>query len=150
MKIIYNLTLIDFIRKSLFLFIKFYLLFFIITAFITGISNFSLFFPIIIFLIFILTNQILLEVYYNDNTKIYVTTLKFIFFKSKKEYFVHSLSYTLQEEFTSRLTRGDVFRIYYKDCEIFKRNNQLDGLTDEDVSNIINEFKMIGINKNEL
>ncbi|WP_288984317.1 hypothetical protein [uncultured Flavobacterium sp.] len=97
-----------------------------------------------------MTNQILLEVYYNDNTKIYVTTLKFIFFKSKKEYFVHSLSYTLQEEFTSRLTRGDVFRIYYKDCEIFKRNNQLDGLTDEDVSNIINEFKMIGINKNEL
>ena len=110
---------------------------------------FILLVPFFIDILFFILNKLLISVKLvidSDFQKyIEITTLKIFFVKECYKYPIDRLSYSLTQEKVSRLTKGNVFRIYFDANEIFKRHHELDGLNDNDILNIIDEFNNLEI-----
>lgn len=150
--LIFEQNFLNFISKSVLLFLKFYLLAEFLIYLILGFNAFFIVFPICIFVVFLFTNKILIRleiILNNEEDVVTLTYLKYLVVKRITTYPKSRITYSFKEEKTSRLASTEVFKIYFDEIEIYKRYHPFDGMTESDVLDIIEEFEKIHIDKIE-
>jgi len=142
---IFHRDLSKLFSKVILFFISFYLIFVTIAVYI-NFSYFLIFAPLVITLMFMFSKKLLLEINFEEsNQSIEFVFLQFVFFKRRHIFQVVDISYSYQEEQTSRLAYNFVFRVFCYERLIFSRYHDLDGMNQNDVEDIISEFKLLGI-----
>lgn len=138
------------LSRAILVFVSFYVVYLTIVVF-TNFSYFLILAPIVVVLIFTLSKRLLLEINIDEsNQNIEFVFLQFIFFKRRQIFYVRDISYSYQEERTSRLAYNYVFRVFCNERLVFSRYHDLDGMNQNDVENIMSEFKLLDIQETYL
>lgn len=147
---IFHRDLSRLLSRVIIIFISFYSIILAIAVYI-NFSYFLIFAPIVVTLTFLFSKKLLLEINFDEsNQRIEFVFLQFVFFKRRQIFQVADISYSYQEEQTSRLAYNYVFRVFYNERVVFSRYHDLDGMNDNDVENIISEFKLLNIQETHL
>lgn len=129
-------------------FILVYPIVFLIILITTRLSWLILILPFVLYTIFFLTSTVLLQLKIintiNLDKKLQIVYLR-LFILHKEDAPINTISYSYKNEFTSKLNRAMILRIYFSDVEVFNRYHSMDGMTDEDALCIVEKFKIIGI-----
>ena len=144
-RIIFYRDLSKLLFRVIIIFISFYSIIIAIAVYI-NFSYFLIFVPIVVTLVFLFSKKLLLEISFDEsNQTIEFVFLQFVFFKRRQIFKAADITYSYQEEQTSRLAYNYVFKVICTERLVFSRYHDLDGMNENDVDQIISEFKSFGI-----